>query len=393
MFDLIKRIYHRNIQYCIMMNNSINMLSSMAPLWLLSLFGLLLALIITYFSIPSIVVIAKKKMIFAIPNGKASHNGTIPNLGGMAILFGFIISTLLVAGIYLRSEMVYIISGLIILFLAGIKDDLVGIHPRLKLAAQVVAAALVTIFANIRIIDFQGLFNLHHIPYVPSILITVCVFVIIINGYNLIDDIDGLPSGLGILTSSVLGFWFWKTGNIAYTVMSFALTGTLISFFWCNIFSKKNKIVMGDIGSLTIGLVMAILTVRFIQMDVFVKGGSYIHAAPVFTAGILIIPLFNLLRILIYSIIQGKSIFAVDHQHIHHLVLQLGMNQLQVTLILLAVNIVFVIMCYFLQNIGIHWLLAIVFGTAVLLTQLLVYFSNNRAKQIMTAEYYSIVKA
>ena len=96
--------------------------------------------------------------------------------------------------------------------------------------------------------------------------------IVVINGFNLIDGIDGLASGIGILVSLVLGVWFYLTKNIACTVMCSALGGALIAFFYFNVFSKKNKIFLGDTGSLTIGLVLGVLMIRFLQLEPSVEG-------------------------------------------------------------------------------------------------------------------------
>jgi UDP-GlcNAc:undecaprenyl-phosphate GlcNAc-1-phosphate transferase len=374
----------------IMMSTSFNISSLTPPLWLLTIFGFATAFIITYMTIPSIVLIARKKRLYATPNGRTSHNVAIPLLGGVGIFAGFILSTLIISGTYFKFDLIYIFSGLFILFIAGIKDDILELHPRSKLAVQIVATALIAVLADIRINDFHGLFTLHQIPYVPSILLTIFVFIVIINGYNLIDGIDGLASGIGILTSSVLGFWFWRTGNVAYTIMSFALAGSLIAFFQFNVFSTKNKIFMGDTGSLTLGLIMSILTIRFLQMDLLIQGNMYIQSAPAVAVGLLIIPLFDSLRVFVLRIKQGKSPFAADRQHIHHLLLRTGMNHLQATFTLLTVNLAFVFMCYALQGIGILWLMLVMLGTALLLTQSLIIYSQLKTRKMVDAEYLAV---
>jgi len=356
-------------------------------MWLLPLLGFLAAIIITYYSIPSLNIIARKKGLYSIPNGRTSHTGTTPNLGGVAIFNGFILSTAIIAGTLFKFELIYIISGLIIAFIAGLKDDILELHPRSKIMAQIIAAILIAVLADIRISNFYGLFHLGEIPYLPSVLVTVFVFIVIVNGFNLIDGIDGLASGVSVLTSSFLGIWFWMTGNIAYTVMSFALSGSLIAFFRYNVFSTKNKIFMGNAGSLTVGLAMAILTIRFLQLNLQLDGNMAIQSAPAVAIGILIIPLFDTLRVFTIRISQGKSPFVADRQHIHHRLLQLGMTHLQATLTLLAVNMSFIIMCYFLQGIGILWLMVVILAAALLLSRLLMVFVNRRTSTVIGTKY------
>jgi len=253
---------------------------------------------ITWFTIPSIVNISRSKGLCDIPNGRTSHTNTIPTLGGIAVFAGLVLSTVIFAGAYFKFELKYIISGLIIVFFIGIKDDILIIDPWKKLAGEILAAVLIAVFADIRITNFYGLFDIDQIPYIVSILLTIFVFIVIINGFNLIDGIDGLASGIGILTSSVFGIWFWMTGNIAFTVFSFSFAGSLLAFFYFNIFSKENKLFLGDTGSLVTGLVVGVLACRFLQLELNAKGTADIQSSPAVVFGILIIPLFDTLRVL-----------------------------------------------------------------------------------------------
>jgi UDP-GlcNAc:undecaprenyl-phosphate/decaprenyl-phosphate GlcNAc-1-phosphate transferase len=362
------------------------------PLWSLIILSIVAAFLITYYAIPSIVTVSLAKGLYAKPNGRTSHVDSIPNLGGIAIFSGFILSTVIIGGPYFNFELVYIIAGLIIIFMVGVKDDILILDPRKKLIAQILAATLIAVLADIRIDNFHGLFNLFEIPYLPSILITLFVFIVIINGFNLIDGIDGLASGIGILTSSVFGFWFLSIGNKAYSVMSFAFAGSLAAFFWYNIFSIKNKIFLGDTGSLIIGLVMSVLAIRFLQFDLMVRDTLFIQSAPAVAFGVLVIPLFDTLRVFVLRMSQGKSPFVGDRQHLHHRLLQLGMTHLQATLTLASVNVAFVIVCYLLQDIGIIWLMVVILATASALSRFLVLYIRYRKRRIIEMDYQAVEK-
>lgn len=374
------------------MSSFIHIFSDFIPLWLLPVFGFLVALAITYVSVPSIVTVATRKDLCAKPNGRTSHRNATPLLGGISIFAGFILSTTIIAGEFFMLELLYIIAGLIIIMIVGLKDDMINIHPYSKLAYQLIAILLISVLADIRINSFHGLFGLWEIPYFVSIIVTLFVFVVIINGINLIDGIDGLASGLSILISSVLGFWFWKMEHITYAIMSFALAGSLVAFFRYNVFSRKNKIFMGDTGSLIIGFIIAILTTRFLQLNLLAEGNLAIQSAPAVAVGILVIPLFDSLRVFVIRIRKGKSPFSADRQHIHHRLLQLGMTHLQATLTLVSVNLLYVLMCYFMQWIGILWLMAIIIFTSSALSHLLVSYCNKKSRKVIDVEYLTVEK-
>jgi UDP-N-acetylmuramyl pentapeptide phosphotransferase/UDP-N-acetylglucosamine-1-phosphate transferase len=269
----------------------------------------------------------------------------------------------------------------------GIKDDILIINPWKKLAGQIIAALIISVLADIRITHLFGLLGIDQLPYIVSILLTILVLLVIINGFNLIDGIDGLASGIGILTSSVFGIWFWMTGNIAYTILSFSFTGSLLAFFSFNVFSNKNKIFLGDTGSLVTGLVIGVLACSFLQLESTAEGVADIQSSPAFAFGILIVPLFDTLRVFALRIIQGKSPFVADRQHIHHRLLQLGITHLQATLILVSVNMFFIALCYLLQGIGIIGLMAVVLGLATLLSYILMILVREKAKKEIDTEY------
>ena len=355
------------------------------PHWLLILLGFLMAFGITWFVIPSVVNISRLKDLCATPNGRTSHVTPLPTLGGIAVFVGLVLSTVIFAGTYFKFELKYIFSGLMIVFFVGIKDDILIIDPVKKLAGQIFAVVLIAVFAGIRIPGLYGLFGIGQLPYVVSILLTVFVFIVIINGFNLIDGIDGLASGIGILTSVVFGIWFWMSGHFGCTILSFSFAGTLAAFFWFNVFGKTNKIFLGDTGSMVIGFVLGILACRFLQIELTVQGAADIESAPTVLCGVLIIPLFDSLRVFILRIYQGKSPFKADRQHLHHRLLQLGCTHLQATLILISVNLFFIVLSYSLRGIGIIWLMGLILGLASLMAYILVTYAKRKRKAEMNS--------
>ena len=352
----------------------------MIPQWIMIIMGFLMAFGITWFTIPSVINISRLKNLCDTPNGRTSHIIATPTLGGIAVFVGVVLSTVIFAGTYFLFELKYIISGLIIVSFVGIKDDILIIDPVKKLAGQILAVLLIAVFADIRITNLYGLFHIFHLPYIISILLTVFVFIVIINGFNLIDGIDGLASGIGILTSSVFGIWFWMSGHIACTILSFSFVGALTAFFYFNVFSKTNKIFLGDTGSLVTGFVVGVLACRFLQLELISQEVTRIPSAPTVVCGILIVPLFDSLRVFILRISQGKSPFRADRQHIHHRLLQLGYTHLQATVTLISVNLFFIVLSYLLRGIGIIWLMVVILGLASSMSFLLVTCADRKSK-------------
>lgn len=347
------------------------------PDWLLISMAVIIAFSITLTAIPVIVRVAKLKDLCAIPNGRSSHINAIPNLGGVGVFAGLIVSTLLVAGNYFSFELGYIICSFVILFFVGIKDDILVIDPRKKLAAQFVVATILAVLSNIRITTFFEIFSVGELPYVVSIVISIFLIVLVVNGFNLIDGIDGLAAGTGILASLSFGFWFWNEGSYGYTVMCFALAGSLLAFIFYNVFGKKNKVFMGDTGSLLIGIAVSIMVIRFLQSDHSVILKKTTNASPALALSVIILPLFDTLRIFVIRIFQGRSPFTADHQHIHHRLLELGYSHLKSTVILISSNLFILFFCFFLRGLGDLLLIGIVFS----LSSASSWFLLKRAKR------------
>ena len=359
----------------------VDILSLSVPMWILVILGFIIAFSITYLGIPIICKGAVYKGLFAVPNSRTSHNHPIPVMGGVAVFTGFIIATTIIAGSYFTFELSYLITGLFVIFIIGMKDDLMGGTAHKKFIGQILAVTIISVLSDVRINHLHGFLGIGDIPYGPSLLLTILVVLIIINGFNLIDGIDGLASGTGILISVILGIWFFLTKNVACMVMCTALAGALAAFFRFNVFIPEKKIFLGDTGSMTIGLVLGVLIVRFFQLEHYAIGLSVIEPAPAFALSIFIVPVFDTLRVFIIRISQGRSPFKADHQHIHHLLIECELSHLQATILLLTVNLSFVLLTYLLQDLGNVILIIIQLTLATLLSYLLLKMARKEISQ------------
>jgi len=243
--------------------STISLISEIAFLFNYTLLSFLLAFIIAYISIPPIVKVAKKKELYARSEEHATDDTQVPILGSLAIFAGLILSSVIFTDFNEADEHKYIIAGLLILFFLGMKDDILIIDPMKKLLGQIIAAGLVVVFGGMQITSFQGFLGIYEITAFIGIPFTIFVFIVIINGFNLIDGIDGLASGVGILVSLVFGAWFLRSGFSNYAILSFALAGSLSAFFHFNVFGRINKIFMGNTGSHILGFIIAILSINF----------------------------------------------------------------------------------------------------------------------------------
>lgn len=292
---------------------------------------------IVYFVIPKIVEISRIIKLFDVPNHRSAAKQIVPTLGGIAILSGFAIGLMISSNSFNINELKYMFVSTIVMFLIGMKDDIIGLAAKKKLFVQIAVAIYLVMIGNLRVTNFHGIFGIQEIGYVFGVIFSVFAIVGIINAFNLIDGIDGLAGGIGLLISLVYGLWFLNVGDFIYALTCFSLAGSLIAFLLYNVFGNTNKIFMGDTGSLILGTVIAVLTIHF---NIYYPNPSIAaHGLPAISIAILIVPVIDTIRIFIIRILQKRSPFSPDKNHIHHNLLQLtGDNHLITSLIIITVN-------------------------------------------------------
>ena len=332
----------------------------------LTIGALIIGFLLVTISIPPIIRVANAKHLFEPFDERKIHTKTVPPLGGVAIFIGFTLSSIIATDGISFDALKYIIASVIIMFFIGLKDDLMDISARKKLMVQIFAAVILITLGNVRFTNLYGIFGAGEIGYITSIILTIFAMVVIINAFNLIDGIDGLASGLAMIATTAFGIWFFLAGNIQFAILSFALVGSLAGFFIYNVFGRRNKLFMGDTGSLIIGLVISALVVKFNEFNINISESYAIKAAPAVSFAIIIVPLVDTLRVMTIRIYNKTSPFSPDNNHIHHRLLGLVSSHLKVTLIIISINIVIIVFALFLNqlqiNINIQFILVLLAG-------------------------------
>ncbi len=336
-----------------------------------------LAFLITFFSIPVIIEVAKDKKLFDEPDERKVHKAVIPTLGGLGIFAGFIVASLLGVPSSVPPVFQYFVAAIMVIFFLGIKDDILILSASKKFIGQLVAAAIIIKFGGIQINDMHGFLGLHTIPHTASILLTLFTIVVITNSFNLIDGVDGLAGSLGLLTSSIFGAYFLATSQLMYAVMAFSLVGSLIAFLIYN-FSPA-KIFMGDTGSLLIGILNSVFVIKFIAIAADPSFGLPVQSAPAIGFAILIVPLFDTLRVVTIRIISRRSPFSPDRNHIHHFLLDLGYSHRMITITCILGNIAFITLAYILRFTGTTMVILALSGVSLAIVSI-VYYSRPKTK-------------
>lgn len=341
--------------------------------------GMFIAYIVTFLLMPFIIRVARINKLYDKPDERKTHTYPVSSLGGVGMIAGLSISILLVTDFTVEdSAFQYYLASFFIIFMLGVIDDLFVLHPLKKLAGQLLVALIITTKAHLLITDLQGLLGFNELTTAASYFITFFAILLVINSFNLIDGVDGLAGSLGLASSFFFGLFFYLKGDIPYAILGFTMSGTLMAFLVFNF--PPARIFMGDSGSMLIGLVNAILMIRLIE-DGNISTALNISTPLAFSFGILLIPVLDVLRVFIIRLTKGMSPFAPDRNHIHHLLLNRGLNHTQVTVTMLLASIVFTTVAYFINdlnsNLGIM-ILALLFFSGVFIIRFVASFNPLR---------------
>ena len=310
------------------------------------------AFLLTYFTIPKIIAVVKYKDLLDTPNSRSSHLKITPTLGGIAFYFTLMFSFFFLKEYDVARVTYNIIPGLTILFIFGLKDDLVILSPIAKLFAQVVAISLILANESFLIHSLNGFLGVKEIPYALAFFISGFLMILIINAYNLIDGIDGLAAGIGIVISFVYLIIFYFLKMDFYVYLSLIMIGTLLAFLRYNL-SKYNKIFMGDTGSLIIGFILGIFTIKLLSLKNYIASSDFpllIENIPLVALAILVVPLFDTTRVFAIRLLNKKSPFSADRNHLHHILINMGLTHLKAAIILTASNLLFVVLFIYLAS-------------------------------------------
>lgn len=343
------------------------------------------AFLVTFFAIPSIIKIAIEKNLCDEPGERRSHSSAIPTLGGLGIFAGLIFAITFwipfdTAEFPSHRYIQYILCAYIIIFLIGAKDDIIPLTPIKKFAGQFLAAFILVYKAKIQLTSLYGIFGIYAIPEWVGVILTIITIIMVINALNLIDGINGLAGTIGIIISATLGYWFYQHGRLDLAILAASTIGALVAFLYYNI--TPAKIFMGDTGSLIVGLTASILAISFIEENRIYHEHWYIGSVPAVAIAVLIIPLFDTLRVFTTRILRRKSPFQPDRTHIHHLLLDLGLSHTQGTLLLATTNIGMIALAYSLSNLGTLEVSLIIFSVAALLTGGVFFLVSRKRKKI-----------
>jgi UDP-GlcNAc:undecaprenyl-phosphate/decaprenyl-phosphate GlcNAc-1-phosphate transferase len=342
--------------------------------------AVLTAFVICFMMMPVIIRVAEIKHLIDQPDlERKFHGHLIPTFGGIGIFAAFIISYSIWGGVIELPAYPYFIAALFLLFLVGIKDDLIVLEPVKKLIVQMIAATVLVLGGGVILTDLGGIFGIYEIPWAAGVVLSVLILVAIVNAFNLIDGIDGLAGGIGVIISSIIGIWFWGAGYLSLAILSFTLSGALIGFLSFNM--HPAKIFMGDTGAMAVGFILGYLALEFMILNSALTGQPwYMDNGHIFALALFIIPVTDTLRVIVIRVLNEKSIMQADRNHIHHRLSETGMSYhfISFSLWLFNLCIVGLVFYYAYLDVNIQLLLLLTVGFSILPLIRFIYLSGSR---------------
>jgi UDP-GlcNAc:undecaprenyl-phosphate/decaprenyl-phosphate GlcNAc-1-phosphate transferase len=315
---------------------------------------------LTYFLIPKVLWVSKEKNLMAPVIERSSHATAVPSFGGVAFYITLILVLSLIQSMRLAHVGNHLIAAITILFMVGLKDDLVVSTARVKLFGQIAASCFIVFSPELQLDNLYGFWGVYEIPVLLGYILMTILCIAIINAYNLIDGIDGLAASIGIVISVMFAIVFYTTGHPFFVLVSVSLAGTLSAFLRYNFSRGERKIFMGDSGSLIVGLILGFLAIKLLTREPYmplVEQGVDPGNRPLFLACLFIIPFLDTIRVMLIRMLNKRSPFSADRNHIHHVLLDLGFSHKRTCLILASVNVsIIVIYIYALNELTNLWL-------------------------------------
>lgn len=327
--------------------------------------ALAVPVIVTQVVTPVVIRLATRMDLVDSPDGlRRRHQNAVPRVGGVAVILAVAAAIFFVRGsISADRGLVGVLAGCLIVAAVGLFDDVRGASPRLKVVAQLLAASVAWWFAP----QFSGFAVGYTSEFALGLLglpVLMLWVVVISNGYNLIDGINGLASSVGIVGALATAAISLALGNGGEALLSVALAAALAGFIRFNF--PAARIFLGDAGSLSIGFLLALLTFRGASRP----SGSVVLVVPLLA---LLLPLFETGLTIARRWLRSVSVVMADAHHIHHRLLDVGFGHSGATVVLATAAAIFAILGVALGVAGptMMWVISVVAIAALVLSLLL----------------------
>lgn len=334
--------------------------------------------ILSYFLIPKIRAKALKLNLKDTPGIRSSHVIPVPTFGGVVFYISYILVLFFAQSLDSNHVSITLIASISILFFTGLLDDFKNLTPKIKFLCQIVGVALLMFQPDFRILSLHGFMGIYEIPLYVSVGGSMFFLLGLINAFNLIDGIDGLTGITGVIVASFYSYLLYNLGYFFYLSLSLATIATLLAFLRFN-FSNTRKIFMGDTGSLVIGLVLGVLTLKLLSVDDTAYGSLSFYRAqlPLFLTGVLFVPLLDTMRVMFLRLTKGVSMFKPDRNHLHHIIVDFGLSHRKASFFIGIVNFTVALIMFFVIQTFNSYQSLFILGLLFLIAIMILFLMNK----------------
>jgi UDP-GlcNAc:undecaprenyl-phosphate/decaprenyl-phosphate GlcNAc-1-phosphate transferase len=292
-------------------------------------------------------------------------------MGGIPILMGVIFSLLIALPFMEWVKLKFFFIALALMFITGLRDDVLTLTPRDKLLSQILPVIILVVFGDVVLSSFYGILPAFVFPKPIIWIVSIFSVIIFTNAYNLIDGLDGLAGSIGMIVLLWFGVWFYFVDNYPLSLISFVFGGSILGFLFFN--WQPSKVFMGDTGALTIGFLLSFLAIQFVNHNYALPETheARFQASIGTVICVLIVPVFDTLRVIILRLRRFESPFHADRNHLHHQFLNLGFTHAQSVLILGGINLIFIFLAWILKDKSDLLILPLAIGICLIINQVL----------------------
>ena len=338
--------------------------------------------VFTWLTIPRIAEVVKKYRIFRKPSERDLHWRFVPKLTGLS----FYVALLLVAFAFVPyvdvARLILVLGAGAIVVYVGVRDDIYQLRPTVKLMLQLIAIAFFAFGDDLVVRNLHGFLNIYEIPIGADYFLTFFIGVFMINAFNLCDGIDGLAAMLGIVISVCYGAIFYIIKDYLFLSFCVILIGCLLAFLRFNI-PQKNKVFMGDTGSLFLGFIFFLFTMYFVTNE-SVNLSNFLPDKSLMTLTALcffIVPIIDSGSVFFSRVWNKKSPFKPDNNHTHHLILHFTKSHVMASLMIsasfIATLILFTKLAFSLN----HEITIFIFLIYLFLCYVFIHFVRRKVKK------------
>jgi len=308
---------------------------------------------ITFFLIPKIRYISLKFNLTDTPDSRSSHTVITPSFGGVAFYISYLLALFFSQFFFENTATTTLLVSISILFFTGLLDDLLNLSAKVKFLGQCIGVGLLMFHSDFRILSLHGFMGITQIPLALSVTGSMFFLLGLINAFNLLDGIDGLTAITGSIVAMFYSYLFYHLKAPFYVALCVTTIAVLLAFLRFN-FSVRKKIFMGDTGSLTLGLVLGLSTLKIMTLD-YTSEVALLQfdpkKLPIFLIAVLFVPILDIFRVILIRFLKGVSIFKPDRNHMHHILVDYGLSHRRASFFIGIVNFIVALCMFFvIQN-------------------------------------------